>query len=235
MPTREQYVAQRVAARMRQRGETMTLRRISMGTKPVPYRNPPDVSADLVVLTGVAVNQQAYLGVSGSSVIGRLVAGDTVTTVRTGTTIVWTVQTMPTAIATDSDGIAAVGTGGIPELGPATPYSPDCLAAGDIWPCIPVTAAGNPDPAGAVGADVTLAYAADETVYGYALQFTEMIQLGWTEVDTLGIRIAAWNQGPITRPRVDDQLIVNGQLRAIMQLGPVFRRGVDLEYIVQAR
>lgn len=235
MPSREQYVAQRVAARMRQRGETMTLRRTTMGTGPVPYRNPPDVAADLVVLTGVRVNGQAYLGVAGSSAIGRLVAGDTVTTTANGTTITWTVQTMPNTVATDSDGIAAVGTGGIPELGTPTPYSPDCLAAGDVWPCIPVTAPNNPNPATVVGADVTLAYAADQVVFGYSLQFTEMIDLNWTEVDTLGIRIAAWNSGPIAPPRVDDLLIVNGKVRSITQLGEVFRRGVQLEYIVQAR
>ena len=219
MPSREQYVAQRIGARMQARGEQMVLRRTTMGDNAVPYRNPPDVSNDLVVTTGVADSGgQAYLGVSGSSVIGRLTAGDQIYVWAPSAvipTVIWLVGVMPPDIATDGDGIPLLDGAGLPVIGTPTPYSPDALAA--------------------VGLTATLAYAADQFVYGNVIAAEQMVALGWTELDSLGIRIAAYAAGAVLPPQVDDQLIVNGQLRSILAIAPLFSNGIDFTYTVQAR
>ena len=67
--SREVYVQRRIAARYQERGDPITLRRVTLVTvgnpsSPVPYQNPPDYSADLVVTTGISVTGQAYLGMS---------------------------------------------------------------------------------------------------------------------------------------------------------------------------
>ncbi len=239
MPSREQYVAQRIGARMQARGEQMVLRRTTMGDNAVPYRNPPDVSNDLVVTTGVADSGgQAYLGVSGSSVIGRLTAGDQIYVWAPSAvipTVIWLVGVMPPDIATDGDGIPLLDGAGLPVIGTPTPYSPDALAAGGAWKAIPVSADGNPAPAASVGLTATLAYAADQFVYGNVIAAEQMVALGWTELDSLGIRIAAYAAGAVLPPQVDDQLIVNGQLRSILAIAPLFSNGIDFTYTVQAR
>lgn len=235
MPSREQYVAQRIGARMQQRGEPMTLRRVSLTGGPVPYANPPDVSSDTAVTTGVTVAGQAYLGLGGSTVVGRLLPGDQVIcTGATGTTT-WTVVAMPTNILTDSDGIPMVAADGTPQTGTPTIYNAAALAANDAFPCIPVTAPGAPDPAANIGNSVSFAFVADQPVYGYTLSFEEMTALGWTEVDAIGLRLAAWSGGPLQRPDVNDVVIVSGKPRSIVSLGPIFRNGVDLAYVIQAR
>jgi hypothetical protein len=236
MPTRAQYVAQRVGARMQERGDSMQLRRVSMLAGPVPYRNPPDYSADLVVTTGVRVGGQAYLGIRGSSVIGRLVPGDKVVCATTPTPTTWTVIAMPVSVGTDADGIPLASTGGVPFAGTPTPYRADSLAANNAWPVIPVTAPGTPDPALSIGVATSLIFAADVTVYGVPLSLTKMTAMGWTEVDTVGLSMAAYNAGPITpAPKVDDQIIVNGKLRSILSASEVTRQSTGLIYQVQAR
>lgn len=236
MPTRGQYLAQRIGARMGQRGDPMVLRRVSMISGPTPYRNPPDYSADLVVTTGV-VDTQTFLGIRGSSAIGRLVAGDQIlcsTDPLLPPSVTWTVQTMPTDVMTDSDGVPRAFTNGIPVRGTPTPYIPDSIASGDIWTVIPVTAPGNPDPAASIGLSVAFKFVADVDVFGIAMSVQQQAALRWTQMDRLGLTIAAYNNGPIAPPKVDDQLIVMGQLRSIAAVGPLFRAGSYVSYAVQA-
>jgi hypothetical protein len=239
MPSREQYVAQRIGQRMARRGEPMILRRISILKGPVPQRHPPDTSADLVVSTGVSDGAaQAWLGITGSSVIGRLIAGDQILCAATpgGPTLVtWTVDVMPHTVLTDGDGLPVVNAGGLPVTGSPTLYTPDTWAAGDAWRAIPVSAPSNPDPVASIGQAVSLVFLTDQALYGYTLSFEQMTQLGWTETDTIGLRLSAYNNGPIAPPQVDDLLFVNGGMRAVLAVGPVFRAGVNLLYTVQAK
>jgi hypothetical protein len=241
--SREVYVQRRIAARYQERGDPITLRRVTLVTvgnpsSPVPYQNPPDYSADLVVTTGISVTGQAYLGMSGTSAIGRLVPNDVIVcSDNSGVVATWQVQTMPTAIATDSDGIPKAATNGTPILGTATPYCPDSLAADNKWTVIPVlNVSGDSNPAHSVSKSVRLQFRADVLVYGVVLSLTEMTFNGWTEVDAIGLNLAAYNGGEITPPpKVDDWLIVNGQLRAIITANQLFRRGTQLVYPVQAK
>lgn len=241
--SREVYVQRRIASRYQERGDPITLRRTTLVTtgnpsSPVPYVNPPDYSADLVVTTGVSVTGQAYLGLRGSSVIGRLVAGDLIIcSDNIGTFAMWHVQAMPTAIATDADGLPQAQIDGTPILGAATPYTPASLASDNKWAVVPVlNVTGDTDPANSIGKSVRLQFAADVLVYGVVLSLTEMTFNGWTETDAIGLNLAAYNGGEITPPpKVDDQLIVNGQLRAIITANQLFRRGTQLVYPVQAK
>lgn len=232
---RNHYVQNRVGVRMQSRGEPMVLRRVSLLAGPVPYRNPPDVSAVVTVRTGVTVTGQAYLGLGGTTAIGRLVPGDQIIT--TGP-VSWVVNVMPTTIATDRDGIALANGSGVPILATPLLYHADALAAGNIWRVIPVTALGGaPDPAVAIGGPVTFKFLADQPLYGVPLSFSAMAHNGWTEIDTIGVNLAAFSdsQGPIAPPKIDDLLFVNGRLRAILQVGEVYRGGVNFLYPVQAR
>lgn len=238
MPSREQYIAQRVGARMAERGEPMVLRRVSKLSGPVPYINPPDVSGNPRVVTAATVNGQAYLGVQASSIIGRLVAGDQVLCAASlGGAVVtsWVVVPVPTNVATDSDGVITVDNLGAPSIGTPTLYFPDALAAGDRWLAIPVTAAGNPDPTASIGSYVSFSFTADTKVNGVPMSLQRMAQYGWTEVDSVGVTLAAYNHGPIAPPAIDDLIIIGGQVRAIMAVGQVYRRGVQFLYPLQAK
>lgn len=240
MPTRQQYVAARVGARTQQRGETIILRRASLSPGPVPYRNPPDVSSDLAVITGVRVTGQAYLGISGTSIIGRLVAGDTIKCSATPTSqilLTWTVGVMPSSVATNADGIPLVDTNGEPIAGIPSPYTPDSLAADDLWPAIPVSAPGNPDPASSIGNVCQLSFQADQQVYGMPLSLERMRLMGWEETNTLGLRIAAYNPnlGQIRAPALDDIVLVGGKAYNIMTVGQMFAHGVNFFYPIQAK
>lgn len=240
MPTRQQYVAARIGARMQQRGEKMILRRTTLSPGPVPYRNPPDISSDLAVVTGVRTGGQAYLGISGVSAIGRLVAGDVIQCSATPTSqilLTWTVGVMPAGVATDADGIPLVDDTGVPIGGIPTPYSPDSLAAGDIWPAIPVSAPGDPDPGTSIGNVCQMVFQADQPVYGMPLSLERMTLMGWTETNTLGLRIAAYNPGggQIRAPKVDDVVLVGDKAYNIMTVGQMFAAGVQFFYPIQAR
>jgi hypothetical protein len=238
MVSRAQYVAYRVGARMQNRGDPMVLRRTTLAAGPVPYRNPPDSTADIAVITGTTFNGQAYLGVGGSSVIGRLIPGDqVVTTPASGPAVLWTVGIMPITVALDSDAIPLVDGSGNPAVAASQPalYTPDSRAASDQFNCIPVSAAGAPDPAASIGDAVSFVFLADQAVYGATLSFEEQIELGWTDVDTIGLRIAAYNAGTIAPPKVDDLIFVSGGVRAIITVGQTFRQGVSFLYTVQAR
>lgn len=241
--TREKYTARRVAARYQERGDPITLRRVTLVTtgspsSPVPYVNPPDYSADLVVTTGVTVTGQDYLGLAGSAAIGRLIASDLIVcSDDSGMFALWQVQAMPDTIATDSDGIPRAQNDGTPILGAATPYNADSLASDNKWTVVPVLNVGGDDvPANSIGKSVRLEFQADVLVYGMVLSLTEMTFNGWTESDAIGLNLAAYNGGEISPPpKIDDQLIVNGQLRAIITANQLFRRGTQLVYPVQAK
>lgn len=240
MPSREQYVAQRVGARMQSRGEPMVLRRITKSTGAIPYRNPPDASDDLVVTSGVSDSfGQEYFGISGSSISGRLICGDRVLVwdpSRLTPVSTWLVGVMPAYVATDTDGIPEVDGSHVPVSGAATPYSPDSLAADNAFKAIPVSLLnGASAPAAAVGLSATLVYAADQPVFGSCMSAQAMVSMGWTEVDNLGIRLAAYASGVIMPPLVDDQILVNGQLRSILTVTSMFSNGIDLLYMLQAR
>jgi hypothetical protein len=229
---RNRYVQNRVAQRMQSRGEAMILRRVHKMTGPVPYINPPDVSTDITVATGVtATDGNAYLGLSASAANGRLVAGDQIL----AGAITWTVRRMPTDILTDADGIPIADGSGNPSFGIPTIYWPDALAADNAWPVIFVTAPGTPNPAGSIGQPVRFCFAADTTVYGKVLSLEEMTEKGWTQVNSIGASIAAMADGHLVAPpAVDDLIWINGEQRSIMAVGPVFRAGVDFLYSLQA-
>lgn len=238
MPSREQYIAQRVGARMAERGEPMVLRRVSKLSGPVPYTNPPDVSGNPRVVTAAVVDGQAYLGIRASSIIGRLVPGDQVQCAASfGGAVVttWTVGIMPTNVATDTDGIVSVDNTGAPSLGTPTPYFPDALAASDQWLAIPVSAPGNPDPTASIGAYVSFHFTADFAVNGVPMSLQRMAQYGWTEVDSIGITLAAYNAGAVAPPAIDDLIIIAGQVRSIVAVGQVYRHGVQFLYPLQAK
>jgi hypothetical protein len=230
--SRPSYVAQRVAGRMLARGEQMILRRINkMTADVVPYSNPPYYTSDIVVSTGIiATDGNSYLGLTATTINGRLVAGDQIITGA----ITWTVQTMPNTISTDPDGIPIAHVGGEPGFATPTIYWPDTLAANNAFPVIQVTAPGAPDPASVIGQPVTFNFVADEIVFGRVLTLEEMTQKSWTQVNTLGVNIAAMYQGvAIAQPAVDDLIYVNGEERTVMAVGAIFRAGVNFQYSLQ--
>lgn len=231
MPLRNQYVAQRTLARMKSRGEAMVLRRISMLAGPEPFKNPPDTE-NLAVVAANVVLGQTYLNIAGSVAIGRLIPGDQVICHGTFDTV-WTVVAMPATVLTDSDGIAEVDGAGAPIFGIPAIYNADTLAANNQFPVVAVSGTGTvPGP----GQPVTLVFAADATVYGNALSYQQAVALGWVEVDTLNLGLAAHNVDP--PPKVNDLLILTssgGEKRAILQTGRRFSNGVNFLFPVQAR
>jgi hypothetical protein len=260
MPSREQYIAHRIGARMQQRGEQMVLRRTTLSGGPVPYRNPPDFSSDLKVISAVTINGQAYLTIGGSSLIGRLVAGDQVlcsNTIGGPVVTTWTVGIGPPQLATDSDGVpllhtvshnddfAPISFGFVegnfvtplqePYAGTPILYSPDALAANDILPAVAVSAPGNPDPRLSEGFFVSFKFLADQTVYGTPLSLERMSAMGWREIDSMGIRLAAYNAGLVRPPRTDDIIFVHGHQRNILTVSEMFASGTQFSYVIQAR
>jgi hypothetical protein len=219
------------------RGEPMTLRRVSLlaGGGAVPYSNPPSYSTDIAVTGAVTgTDSNTYLGLAATTLSGRLVAGDQILV----NGVAWTVQTMPTDVLTDSDGIPLgfnTGRGGSqPSFGVPTIYNADTLAANNAFPVICVTSPGPLLPVQMIGQPVTFDFLADEQVFGRVLTLEEMTQKGWTQVNTLGLNIAAMANGvPVALPAVDDLIYVNGEERSIMAVGPIFRNGVNFLYSLQ--
>lgn len=234
MALRNQYVAQRIGARMKSRGEAMVLRRVSMLAGPEPFKNPPDVSADLTVVAGNLIGSQQYLNLEGSTAIGRLVPGDQVFALGSPVAL-WTVVTMPANVMTDSDGIPQVDGSGAPLFGTPPVYNADTLAAPDnSFPVVPVT--GSADVTLMVGRTVSFAFLSDATVYGNALSLEQMTRMGWVEVDAIGLSIAAHGVNP--PPKVNDLIILTssgGEKRAIIQTGRRFSNGTNFLFPVQAR
>lgn len=236
MLSRAQYVARQAGLRMKQRGDRMTLRHITTVDGPEPYKNPPDVSPDLHVITGIRIGGQAYLGVQGSSVIGRLIPGDTLICRDPDTaapTITWLVMAMPADVATDPDGIPIVAGDGTPFAGTPAIYSPDSPAAADRWNCIPVSADGDPDPATVIGNTVSLTFAADQPVYGIPMSITRAGMAGLIENDQVVIEIASYvpGIGSISPPDVNDQiLMLDGKVRSVMTASPITRQNIGLIY-----
>jgi hypothetical protein len=232
--SRNAYVQGRVALRMMARGEPMILRRVSLLPGPVPYTYPPDVSLDMTVSTGViATDGNPYFGLIASSINGRLQAGDQINTGG----FTWSVLTMPRTILTDSDGIAEADSMGNPLFGSPTIYNNTILAANNEFRVVPVFAEGNPNPAACIGLSVTLTFASDVTVFGRVLSLREMAVRNWTQTNTLGLNIAALSDTgeQIYVPDIDDLIIVNGETRAVMAVGPVFRNGVYFLFDLQCR
>jgi hypothetical protein len=234
MALRNQYVAQRIGARMKSRGEAMVLRRISMLPGPEPFKNPPDVSDDLTVVAGNLISGQQYLNLAGSTAIGRLVPGDQVISVGSPN-VIWTVVTMPPTVMTDSDGIPQVDGSGAPLFGTPPVYHADTLAApANSFPVVPVT--GAFDVTQMPGHLVSFVFFADATVYGNPLSLEQMTRMGWIEVDAIGLSIAAHGVNP--PPKVNDLIILvssGNEKRAIIQTGRRFSNGTNFLFPVQAR
>lgn len=229
MPLRNTYIQDRVFQRMRSRGEQLAIRRISILAGPEPFKNPPDVSADLAVTAVSTHTGQVYLGITGGTITGRLIAGDQLTI---GSTVL-TVVTMPVNVLTTPDGIPAVDGSGHPTFGVPTIYQADALAWNNVLPVVPVT--GIVDPTPLLNQPVALlSFANDQVAYGNPLTYEQMTALGWVEMDRIGYAIAAQNTDP---PKVNDLLILlqsGGEKRAITQVGRRFSNGVQFLYNVQA-
>jgi hypothetical protein len=145
MPLRNTYVAQRALARMQQRGEAMVLRRISLMSGAEPFQNPPNVSADLTVVTAGTYGSPpaAFFNLGGSSVIGRLAAGDQIVCAGPPQTV-WTVLHMPIGVLTNDDGIPQVNDAGAPVFGSPPVYNADTLGWINSFPVVPVAYANGP-------------------------------------------------------------------------------------------
>lgn len=240
--SRAAYVAQRVGTRMQSRGDPMTLRRVSMVPGPVPFRNPPDYSLDLIVRTGTRAGGQSFLGIGGSAATGRLVPGDTIVThdpLTAASLVTWTVQAMPLDVVRNSDGIAEAAPDGTPVRGAPAVYSPDAYAADSDWPVVCVTAPDDPDPAASIGAAVSFTFAADVPVYGVVMSMTRQGVLNLIEADQIVVEIAAWNPAlgaaaRIAEPSIDDVLLVNGKWRSITAVTPISRQDEKLTYQLRA-
>jgi hypothetical protein len=206
MPMRNQYVQNRVAARMQQRGEKMILRSVSMIDGPEPFRNPPDLSDDLVISAGsLDSGGQAFIGITGSTITGRLVAGDKLT-----------------------------DASGNPVFGTPVVYHADTLARGNAFPVVAVS--GNGNPADLIGTPLrAIEYAADLPVFGWQMSREKMVALGWIELDSIGIEIAG-KSIPAPQPKVNDQIIFNNgaDIRSIMSVGQRAIAGVNFVFQVQA-
>jgi hypothetical protein len=237
--SRNQYVQDRVAARMEQRGEPMILRSVSELSGPEPYRNPPDLSADLLVTAGSYFTPQAFIGITGTTVTGRLVPGDRIVVDATmampanPTTLV--VMPMPANVMTDGDGIPITDVDGNPVFGTPAIYRADTLARGNAFPVVAVS--GTTIPETLVGdAVMKTIYAADLTVFGWQMSREKMVALGWIELDSIGIEISGKGIPP-PQPKVNDQIIFAGgsDLRAIMTVGVRAINGVSFLFQLQAR
>jgi hypothetical protein len=231
---RNKYVARRVLARMQSRGEAMTLRRISMLAGPEPYANPANVTDDVTVTAATVIGGQAYLNLTASTATGRLIAGDQITStsfdpVATPCTVVG----MPNTVMTNSDGIPQVDETGAPVLGAPPPavYNADALAWNNQFPVVPVSFAG--DVTTLINTVVDIVFAADLQVYGTVLTYEQMVKMGWIEVDTIGLSLAAYLIDP--PPKVNDIIIVNDEKRSILQTGRRFSNGVNFLFPVQVR
>lgn len=322
--TRNLYAARRVLSRMKNRGEPMILRHVSLVSGPVPFRNPPDISPNLAVVAANQITGQDYLNLAGHTGVGRLVPGDKIVCAPSppvpGTT--WTVQTMPMTIATDTDGVPQVDIAGAPIVGAPLLYRPDAVAWDNVFPVVPVVFAHGPvmeginvtidilgtltvdgggltaegfaaadvvtiagalapnddingvpltiasltdsiittgslpgglvdgvianvtltrtsadagDLASTIGATVSAIFAADETVYGNPLTYQQMTELGWVELDTIGLSIAG--HGITAPPKVNDLILIGAgrDKRSILQLGRRYSNDIQFLYYVQAR
>lgn len=237
MPTRDKYVARRVLARMRNRGDAMVLRRVSLLPGPEPFKSPPDISADLDVTKVSVIDGQIYLAIDATTIAGRLVPGDRILNSAVGISDPpCLVVTMPLVVMTDLDGIPQVDVDGAPVIGapPALSYHADSLAGGNRFPVVPVSFAGDPD---LLSGPMSLLFAADVKVYGNPLTFEQMTALGWVEIDTLGYMLAAKNIDP--PPAVNDLIVIftaqGPEVRAIVQVGRKYGGGVNYSFPVQAR
>ena len=232
---RNNYVQRRVRARMQSRGDPMVLRRVADLAGPAPYLNPPDVSPDVEV-NNVYVDGggQTYFRLAATTAIGRLVSGDRLVVGGLSATD-WTVVTMPQTVLTDSDGIPQTDADGNPLFGTPLLYYPDALSSNDMFPVVPVTpvVAGS-NAAGTLAQPLSFVFAADQAVYGYTMTYEQATALGWTELDTLAVRLAAWRVDP--PPKTNDMVLLNGgEIRSVVQTGRVFRDGVNFMYPVQLR
>lgn len=243
---RNAYVADRVQRRMRDRGEAMTLRRISLLTGPQPFKNPPDLSAGAMVTAASLTGGQTYVRVAVPSAIGRLIPGD-ILTARWSTpgpahTATMTVMTMPANVMTDGDGIPLVDGSGHPVFGTPPVYHADSLAWDGAFPVVPVTApvlgsGGILVLADIVGAAVVFTFLTDATVYGNPLTYRQMTELGWIEVDGVGLALAAKGIDP--PPAVNDVILIGAsdgiRKLSITQVSRVFSNGTNFMFPVQAR
>jgi hypothetical protein len=234
MVCRNRYVQNRVAVRMKQRGEPIILRSVSMLNGPEPFRNPPDLSDDITVTAGSITNGQAFIGLAGSTITGRLVPGDQILLADVLATTL-TVLAMPDWVATDVDGIPEVDANGDPVVGEPLIYYSDTLAAENGFPVIAVE--GVADPTTLLDAAVDdIVFAADQTCYGIQMSRQQMVEMGWVEMDSIGVQLAAQGLGDL-QPKVNDQLIfgATNDIRSIMSINRRAIGGVAFTLQIQAR
>jgi hypothetical protein len=240
MPRRFQYVADRVNARMQNRGETMVVRHVSLLSGAAPFKNPPDVSSDLAVTAGSLTGGQNYIGLAGATIIGRLQVGDGLLLLSGSTSVSVTVQAMPATVLTDADGIPQVDGSGHPVFGSPIAYNADALAWDNALPVVPVSppvVAGTSTPVDVStlpdAAVTDLIFQADDAVHGVPLPRSRMVAMGWIEVDRIGISFGS--AGLLSEPKINDLVLLNGgtEKRSIVALNPLNRGGIDLLYQAQ--
>jgi hypothetical protein len=230
--SRGQYVQDRIAGRMQSRGEPMILRSVSELIGIEPYRNPPDLSADLEVVAGSTTGGQAFIGLAGTTVTGRLVPGDQLTV--NGTLL--TVMPMPPNVMTDADGIPVVDDNLNPIFGtPVTTFT-DTLGRNNAFPVVVVS--GTTTPEMPVALPVTRR--SMPPTHGYAQMSREKMAMGWVELDSIGVIIAGKGV-PAPQPKINDQIIfIDGtgaftDLRSVMTVGVQSLKGVNFTFQLQAR
>ncbi len=230
-PDRNHYAQNRVLDRMQQRGEPMILRHVSLLAGQEGFKNPPDIVGAVTVTAGSTHTGQVYLGLTGPSIIGRLVPGDQIVIGPTTLTVV----TMPVGVMTDTDGIPVVDLSGHPTFGSPPNYHADSLAWGNVLSVVPVS--GIVDPAPLLGGVAAFVFHADQTVYGTTLSYYSMQQMGWVQVDGLGLSLAG--KGITPEPKVNDVLLIDAadgrQMHSVVNVGRKFSNGVDFLFPVQAR
>lgn len=100
-----------------------------------------------------------------------------------------------------------------------------------------VTAGPDTDVTRCAGQSVSFAFAADVTVYGTVLTYSQMTALGWTEVDGLGLSLAGKGVDP--PPKVNDVILLTAsdgvEKRSIVQMGRRFSAGVNFLFPVQVK
>jgi len=239
----QQYAADRASIRYKQRGDLMTLRRITLLPGTPPYPNPPQVSADLVIRTAIDGTHGlglSYFGIYGSSVIGRLTPGDQV--IIAGQPV-WTVVAMPANVQTDADGIAMANPDGSPlwlAQAPAT-WQTDTLAGTENpalpWPVVPVSAPGAPSCTSAFGLPASFIFRADEPIYGNSMNQQKMVEAGWIEGNDVGFEIAAYDRfNKVARPRTDDQVMTSdGFVYSIVSVNEQSRANVSQLYALRCK